>query len=291
MVGLGFMIYTYHRIVEGCVAREAGAWREFVRRYLPLARHLLFHYAPERAGREGETAVFRAALQDDARFFRSFSGHTERELLVHFRAFVLEQTRRRGAGNAAAQPSAPEAAAGGGAAHAPVITLETLRAALKDFTALQRQQVWMYMQGYSPEQTALLLGSLKPQTVSATLSLAQEKLREAMDAWSEDSLRASGPALAEEVTGMETKDCYPYLAFNRILDGQIAWRDREQTLGHMKECFRCVARFCEVQEMLYVQRTAPAAVESDVEAVLQSVGMEAAPAPAQKKSLLARLFG
>ncbi len=268
------MIYTYHNMMEGCLSRDREAWQEFVTRYLPLARHFLQHYAPG-IGADPQRIlpqIFAGTLDDDGHFFRSFSGRTEREVIVHFRQFLIGRARSMA-------PPSPAAA--------PIISLEVLEAALKDLSALQRQVVWLFAMGHQPERLAPIL-NMKPETAAEVVKSAQEKLRAAMETWSEDSLRCSYTALVEAVSGRETEQCYPYLIFHRIVDGQISWQDRDRALEHLAGCFRCVDRFCTFQEVVYFSRKLPAAAPAEIEAVLAALNL---PAPAKKKSLLARLFG
>lgn len=267
------VIFTYHRMIEGCLRREPAAWREFAANYLPLARHLLSQYLPAPANDRDRLLpqVFAATLEDAGGFFRSFSGRTERELLVHFRNFAVEWLRAREAVTESA---------------APRLDLQSLESALKDFTALQRQVIWLYGLGYEREQFAPIL-LMKPETAAETVRAAQEKLRAAMENWSEESLRASMAGLAAAVAGQETKECHPYLTFHRMLDGQITWRDRDAVLAHLARCFRCVDRFSVLQEVVYFAGTLSPATPAEIEALLNQLGLGAA---ARKKSLFARLF-
>ncbi len=268
------MIYTYHHMVEACPRRDPQAWREFVTRYMPLARHFILQYFPSLSGGVENTLarIFGSTLEEEGHFFRSFSGRAERELMVHFRQFVIERAR------ALAALPPPTAAP---------VTLEVLETALKNFSALQRQVVWLFAMAYPREKVAPIL-NIKPETAAEIIGNAQQKLRQAMESWSEESLRSSCPALVAALSGQETKDCYPYLSFHRIVDGQVTWRDREQALAHLTRCFRCVDRFCTFQETVYYSRTLPAATPEQVEAVLGSLGL----APVgKKKSLLAKIFG
>lgn len=267
------MIYTFHNMIQDCLRRDAQAWREFVTRYLPLARHFLLHYFPGAAGDADRmlAQIFGGTLDSEGHFFRSFNGRAERELMVHFRQFVIERA------HALAPPPAS----------APPVSQEVLEAAFKDFSALQRQVVWLYTMGYPPEKLAPIL-NMKAETAAEITKAAQEKLRGAMDSWSEDSLRSSLRALVESVSVQESKDCYPYLTFHRIVDGQVTWQDRDQALAHLTRCFRCVDRFCVFQEVVYFSRKLPEATPAEIEAVLSSLNL---PAPAKKKSLLGKLFG
>ena len=278
------MVYTFHDMIEGCRRRDPRAWREFVTGYLPLARHFLMQYFPNLSGPNfsGPSVsgnierllpdIFVGMLADDGSFFRSFTGRAERELMVHFRQYILERGR--------ALSSLPPPTA-------PPVTLEALEAALKESSALQRQAVWLFMLGYSPDKLAPIL-NMKVETTAEVIRTAQERLRAAMESWSGDSLRSSGPVLVEAVASRESQDCYAYLTFHRIADGQISWRERELTLQHLATCLFCVDRFCTFQEVVYFSRRSPAPAEAEIEAVLGALNL---PAPAKKKSLMARLFG
>ncbi len=273
------MVHTFRDMIEGCRRRDAQSWREFVTGYLPLARHFLLQYFPGLSGPNASgnverllPGVFAGTLDDDGSFFRSFTGRAEREFMVHFRRYVL------GRGRTLAELPAPAA---------PPVTLEVLEAALKEFSALQRQVAWLFMLGYPPDTVAPILNR-KEGTTAEVVRTAQERLRTAMESWSEESLRSSGPALVEAVASRESQDCYPYLTVHRIVDGQISWRDRERILNHLAACFFCVERFCTFQEVVYFSRKSPAPSETETEAVLAALNL---PSPAKKKSLLAKLFG
>lgn len=268
------MVYTYHRMIEDCVRGERRGWREFVSHYMPMARRLLLRYGGQPEGDEARRLreIFTATAADDHRFFRSFEGRTERELMVHFRNFVVAHVR-----------SARDAARSTGA---PVAALEVLEQALAELTVLQRQAVWLFTMGYAPADVAPIV-NVKPETAAEIIASAQEKLRGKMDAWSEGSLRDSLDALREELPARETADCYSYLVFHRIVDGQITWRDREVALAHLARCFRCVDRFCVLQEVVCFSRALPPAPGAEVEAVLRELGF-----PERKtKGVFARLFG
>ena len=268
------MVYTFGEMIEGCRRRDPRAWREFVTGYLPLARHFLLHYFPSLSGSVERLlpAIFAGTLDDDGYLFRSFAGRAERELMVDFRRHVLE----RGRALAALSPPA-----------APPVTLEVLGSALKEFSVQQRQVVWLFLLGYSPEALVPIL-NVKGETAAEVIKTAQENLRAAMESWSEESLRCSGPLLVEAVSAREGKDCSSYLAFHRIVDGQVTWREREQIQTHLNTCFLCIDRFCTFQEVVYFSRKLPAAAAAEIEAVLSALNL---PAPAKKKSLLGKLFG
>ena len=268
------MVYTFHDMIEGCRRRDPRAWREFVTTYLPLARHFLPQYLPQLSGDVERLlpGVFAGMLEEDGHFFGSFTGRAEREFMVHFRRYMLDRGRTL---------------AGLPAPTAPPVTLEVLEAALKEFSALQRQVVWLVMLGYSPDGVAPIL-NMKKETAAEITQTAQERLRAAMESWSQDSLSSSRPALVEAVSSRESQDCYPYLAFHRIIDGQISWRERELTLQHLAACFFCVDRFSTFQEVVYFSRKSPPAPEAEIKAVLGALNL---PAPEKKKSLMARLFG
>ena len=268
------MVYSFHDMIEGCRRRDPRAWREFVTTYLPLARHFLPQYFPQLSGDVERLlpGVFTGMLDDDGHFFGSFTGRAERELMVHFRRYMLDRGR---------------ALAGLPAPAAPPVTLEVLEAVLKEFSGLQRQVVWLFMLGYPLNRVAPIL-NMKEETAAKIIQTTQEGLRAAMDSWSQDSLSSSRPVLVEAVSSRESQDCYPYLAFHRIVDGQISWRERELTLQHLGACFFCVDRFCTFQEVVYFSRKSPPASEAEIETVLGALNL---PAPEKKKSLMARLFG
>lgn len=256
-------IYTYHEMVRGCPQGDPQAWREFALRYAPLAWHLLAHYFPSLAP-QVDTAVeslFRKTLEGDGAFFSSFRARTERELQAHFRDFVLASGGALGASATTGE--------------APRVTLETLAEALQGLPAYPKQAFWLWALGYAPEEVAPML-NLKPPTVQETVARGQEALRSKMEAWSKQSLRQSGPALAAEAVAGRGDKCYPRLIWNRLLDGQISWQEREEILRHVAACWFCVDSFSTFQEVVYLARKCGTAGEDTAARIQKAVGIDTA---------------
>lgn len=266
------MIYTYQHTIEGCPRRDRRTWQEFVKANLPLGRTLLAHYFPELAP-DAVRQLFAATADNDFAFFRQFKGTSEREFLIAFRALAIEFGRV--ARSASPDPGVPD------------VSAEVLEAALQDFTAVQLQIVWFWALGYSVEQICAFLTLTEP-TVEQTLERANEQLRAGMDQWSALSLRASVHNLASAFAVRETPDCYSYRLFQRLLDGQASWRDREAILTHVTRCYRCLERSTSLLEVVHYGRTLPKASDAEVEQVLASLPFALTQA---KRSLASRLFG
>lgn len=265
------MIYTYQHTVEGCPRHDRRIWQEFVKAYLPLGRTLLAHYFPA-LPRHTERELFAKSADNDFSFFRQFTGTSEREFMIAFRALAIEFGRAR---SASPDPSVPQ------------VSPEVLEAALQGFTAVQSQIVWFSALGYSVEQICAFL-TLIEATVRQTLERADEQLRTGMENWSALSLRASVHSLAATFASRETPDCYSYRLFQRVFDGQVTWRDRDAILSHMARCYRCLDRFAALQEVVHYGRTLPPASQAEIEQALAALPFKLLDG---KRSMFARWFG
>ncbi len=231
-------VFTCAEIVEGCRRGDDAAWGHFTARYLPLAGAVLDRHFPEHAARRDE--LLREALaqarDDNARFFRDYQGHSEREFLLHWR----EQALR--VGEAAAPAPAP-----------PQIPLEweTFQKAIADFTALERQMIWMTLLSPLAGDADKVL-RVDPKTVASVLGRAQEALRGASDHWNPQMLVENRHRLIDAARAAATEDCPLPRQFLRLLDGQITWRDRQGIERHLTRCWRCVDVLCRFREVVYL---------------------------------------
>ncbi len=248
-------------MVAGCLGGDPAAWRFFVVQYVPLAAALLARHFPALTGRREE--ILRQALlearADDARFFRNYQGHSEREFLLHWREHVLAVGAREGA------PAAT-----------PEITLDwdMFQNALRDLTILERQMVWLSILSPRPDDAPQILRT-SADSFTAALQKAQEALRAGLDRWNAAMLAENRGGLLESARAARSGECPPPKRFLRLFDGQITWRDRQELEHHLAACWFCVDVLCRFREVIYLKATVQPLAETAGGPYLEALGFSA----------------
>jgi hypothetical protein len=266
-------VSTCAEMVARCLERDQTAWRQFIGDHVPFAAAILDRYFPALASRREELcdALLARTAADECRFFRDYSGQSDREFLLHLRDLAIEIGSAR-------QPAAP----------APDVPLdwETFDKAFAGFTALERQGVWLFVLAPQAGDRDKIL-RLAPEAAAAHLSKAQEALRAACDRWSADMLAQNAPLLAREARAHRTNDCAEPKKFLHLLDGQTTWRDREILEQHLAACWHCVDVLSRFRESIFLARSIQPLPQSQIEAYWKRMNIES-PRPSRWKLLFGR---
>jgi len=262
-------IRTIFSMAEDCARGERLGWKEFVRDYAGIARALLTHYFPTLAPEVDEhlVAAFRRAGGNGARWFAGLKFSNEREFMMAFGDLVFAYGRE--------QERVP----------VPPISLDQVRAIMKDLTLLERELLWLVIKGYDGARIAAIMMNAAA-TADAVRGIAGERLNALAPGMAPGHPVIPTPVLMELAEQSKTDKCASLKTFNNLVNGQITWRDREQAEEHMNNCFYCIDRFTTFQEMVRLRKDVPPLSESQIEAVLAQL-----PVAADKpRGTLSRLF-
>jgi len=255
-------------MAAGCLAGQEAAWREFVSRYLPVAGAVIGRHFPHQDARRQEALleVLSQAREQDGSFFREYQGQSERDFLVHLRELALRAVEDR-------QPP-------------PEIPLEweTFERALGSLSAIDRQVIWLLILRPGAIDIDRIL-SLPASTVAAKIDAAQDLLRQGCDRWSASLLEENSPTLRRTACERRTEDCPDPRRFLRLLDGQITWRDREETEQHLAQCWRCVDALCRLREAVFLQGQARPLEDAVVQSCWKALGLEVRQPPLWRRAL------
>jgi hypothetical protein len=262
-------IRTIFRMVEDCARGERLGWQEFVRDYAGIARALLTHYfstlVPEID--EHVIAVFRRAGAHSGSWFAGLKFTNEREFMMAFRDLVFAYGRE--------QERVP----------APPITLDQVRAIVKDLTLLERELLWLFIKGYDAQRiTAIMMNAAA--TAEAVKRIADERLIALASAAAPGDLAVSIRVLMNLAEQSKTEKCTSLKTFNNLVNGQITWREREFAEEHMSNCFYCIDRFTTFQEMVRLREDVPPLSGPQVATILAQLPVVAG----KPRSVLSRLF-
>lgn len=291
-------IRTIFSMVEDCARGERQGWMEFVRDFAGIARALLAQYFPDLRPEVGPhvLGVFQRASAQDGAWFAGLKFSNEREFMMAFHDLIFaygrerEPTLRQAQSGLAGEALLTRQGAnhGGAAARvlaAPAITLEQLRAVMKDLNLLERELLWLIIKGYdAPRIAAMMMNAAS--TAEAVQRIAGERLAPLVPASSPGTLRDSARMLMELAEQSQTDQCLALKIFNNLVNGQISWRERELAEEHMVNCFYCIDRFTTFQEMIRLRKDEPALAAPQVEAILAKLPCGAA----KPRGMLSRLF-
>ncbi|HXE90717.1 MAG TPA: hypothetical protein VNK82_07115 [Terriglobales bacterium] len=262
-------VRTIFAMAEDCARGERRGWQEFVRDYLPIARRLLEHYfAVLKPDLPNHTAaVFERARAQQNAWFRGLRFSNEREFLMAFRELVFLYGREE--------------------ARVPVprISMEQYQQLIEGLSLVEREMLWLYVKGYDAPQIAPMIMNAAA-TAEAVKSVAQERMAKLLPGSVTEVFGGSVHALIEAAEQARTDACLPWKTFNNIVNGQIAWRERELAEAHVRSCLYCIDRFTSFQEMIRYRKDAVPASEAEIDAVLARLGFGGS----GQKGLLARLF-
>ncbi len=262
-------IRTIFSMAEDCARGERLGWTEFVRDYAAMARRLLGQYFPVLIPDVDHhvAAVFRRADAHDAAWFSGLKFTNEREFMMAFRDLVFAYGRE--------QARVP----------APQITLDEVRAAMKDLNVLERELLWLVIKGYDAQRIAAMMMNAAA-TAEAVQRLAGERLAALLSGTPPQVLADYARVLMELAEQSKTDQCLALKTFNNLVNGQISWRERELAEEHMGKCFYCIDRFTAFQEMIRLRKDVPQLPATDVEAILGQLACGAG----KPRGVLSRLF-
>jgi hypothetical protein len=243
-------VYTCYEMVADCRANKREGWSFFAQQYWPVIRVLKARYFPQ-----GELNV-RAICAGDALLFDK--PVPEREFVAKLRQHVM----------AICAPLAPDE---------PTIDLETLTAALGDFSPLERQAVWMSTMRYQVAEAAPIL-RMDSKTLESARERALEALRQRVDHWSRDVLERDGRALGVAAEAASGEQCIEARAFLDLLDGKMTWQRRADIEFHVNQCWHCVDHLCRLREVDELLRDSKPDSEDAAASLLTALGFTAAPA-------------
>lgn len=260
-------IRTVFVLTEDCVRGEPRGWEEFVRGHGWIAARLLARYFPTLTPEADQhlAAVFERARANDAAWFRGLSFSNEREFAMAFRELVFTHGRE------AARlplPAAPQ---------------EQFQAAVAKLPLMEREILWLQIEGYDAGQIAAILASAAATAAAATQAVG-EKLGSVLPA-SPDARALAARSLMEAAEKTRSEDCLPLKTFNNLVNGQLTWRERELAEEHIRPCLYCLDRFTAFQEMIRYLRDLQPLPDPQVNAILASLDLRQ-----PRKGLLSRLF-
>jgi hypothetical protein len=262
-------VRTIFAMAEDCARGERRGWQEFARDYLTIGRRLLEHYfgvlKPELDLHVA--AVFERARAQDNAWFRALRFANEREFLMAFRELVFTHGREE--------------------ARVPVprISLEQYGQLIEGLSLVEREMLWLYVKGYVAEQIASMIMNAAA-TAESVKGVAQERMARLPAGPVTEVFSGSVHALIEAAEQARTETCLPWKTFNNLVNGQIAWHEREVAEAHVRDCLYCIDRFTSFQEMIRYRRDAAPAPEADIDALLARLGFPGG----RQKGLLERMF-
>ncbi len=257
------MIYTSYEMTTDCRDGRPEGWAYFISNYVPMARKLTAHYAPQDAGLMERVLK---SLRDPARgLFQKLEPLPERQFLAELRQYIMAHIALR----------TPEIE----------IDLETVGAALEPLTMVEKQAAWMETMRYEPEAIGRML-RVAPPTVQKIRDRAAELVRGKVDQWRRTLLAENGLALGKSAADTSTKECVSAKTFLDILDGRMTWRGREEMERHVTTCWHCIDHFSRMAEVVDLPRGLQALTPEEVERYRAMVGIEA-----PKRGVWKRLLG
>ncbi|MGZ4787593.1 MAG: hypothetical protein ACXVZX_03670 [Terriglobales bacterium] len=263
-------IRTVFTMAQDCAAGERLGWQEFVRDYLGITRQLLQHYFPVLQPEldQHTLGMFQRPRSNDNAWFKEIKFQNEREFLMAYRDLVFAYAR-----TVARVPT-------------PELSLDQFREIVKDLTVVEREVMWLFLKGYTAQQISPMMMNAEA-TSNAVKAVADQRLKDLFPSMTADAYNISARTLIEAAEKVGTPDCLPLKTFNNIINGQVSWRERDVAEQHIRDCFYCIDRFTSFQEMIRLKKDAKPAPETEVEPVLEKLGI----ATAKKKGLFAKIFG
>jgi RNA polymerase sigma-70 factor, ECF subfamily len=177
-------------LLKRCLAEEAGAWKDFVDRFLGLFTHVIRHTAHARSVQvttedvdDLSAEIFLTLLQNNFAVLRHFRGKSSLATylaVVARRVVVREMSRRRMAealGHVSASQSAIEQAHAGTAEHQRIDDREEILRLLQELPAEDAAIVRRFhLEGKSYRDISAELG-IPENTIGPTLTRARERMR------------------------------------------------------------------------------------------------------------------
>ena len=270
---------TFHKTLAGCEKGSRGAWQGFVTRYTPTMLRIRGVYAP--ACNEGcQKQVWQESLRqlcaDNFQRLRTFDHQSEREFIVHLRAFLLETGANQ------LDPVADNT-------DAPGPTPDTAKGLLKGLPLIHQLVVFLKLAGYSDGTLEGIL-RISPAVAQSALERLEQKygviLRRERD---EGFWPAAWLNLLRHAWAEGTDACPPLRQFVRILDGQTDWNEKESVEKHTVGCLHCLERWAALREVTHWLREATPLPADQVDVFLSDLPVKAE--PRARTSLLKWMFG
>ena len=262
-------IRTIFSMVEDCSRGERLGWHEFVRDYAGITRTLLAHYFPTLVPEMDLhlPAVFESARGNNNSWFTALRFANEREFMMAWREFVFIY------GRSVARVPAPE------------ISLDQMRAIMKDLPMMERELLWLFVKGYTAPQIAAIVLNAEA-TATDTKRIADQRLATILPGASPEAFNVSARVLIEAAEKVGTDKCLPWKTCNNLVNGQVTWRERELAEEHIRDCFYCLDRFTSFQEMIRLRKDAQPLPDDEIQPILARLSLP----PEKSKGLLSKLF-
>lgn len=267
---------TFHKILAGCEAGGAAAWRAFIADYTPLAGSLTRIYLP---GAQQSEHLWKGALRglaaENFSLLRGFEHQSEREFLLDLRAFYL------GKSQASLDPAFDSK-------DRPAPTASGVAEMLKGAPLVHQEVLFLKLAGYS-NATLEKIFRLTPAVAQASLARLGEAYLSAAQT-DQGACPSAWLAMLGELWAARTEKCPTARLFIRIQEGQIGWQEKDPAEKHVSECLPCLERWTALRELAYWRWAAPPVAAAQVENLLTALPLSNTNAHAKRKSLLSRLF-
>jgi hypothetical protein len=262
-------IRTIFNMAEECSRGERLGWAEFVRDYAGIARRLLEQYFPVLIPDMGQhvAAIFLRADANGRHWFAGLKFTNEREFMMAFRDLVFAYGRE--------QARVP----------VPQISLEEVRAVMKDLSLIERELLWLIIKGHPSQEIAAIMMNAAT-TAEAIQHVADERLPALISGTTPQALGDYARVLMELAERSGTEQCLALKTFNNLVNGQIAWRERNLAEQHISECFYCIDHFATFQEMIRLRKEVAELPANEVDTILAQLSCGAA----KPGGRLSRLF-
>ncbi len=159
---------------------------------------------------------------------------------------------------------------------------------LQGFAPLQRELLILGFRGCGPAELSDLT-KFSRETARDILQQARQRLKEKLG--SAASLEGRDhDALFAAIEQQHGEKCHPHRLFVRMADGQISWREREDAERHIENCLHCLDRSAQYREASRLFHVLPPAQVSEIQELLDTLGLPAVE-PARKRTWWQRLLG
>lgn len=268
---------TFHKIIAGCEAGDAEAWRAFLTDYSPIIQRIASVYLPG-ANHPDELwkTALRALTSDHLAALRGFDHQSEREFLVDLRAFYFERSA------SSLNPS-------GDAQDFPEPSPDGMANLMKGVPLVHQEVLFLKLAGYS---SATLEGIFRitPAVAQSSMARLKESYAAALNNQTDRGLRpAAWLNLLRDVNATKTDACPPLRLFVRIQDGQVGWDEKDPAESHVAGCLYCLERWTALRELTYWRQAVAPAPAAQVDELISALPVTEQ--ARKSKPLLKRLFG